>query len=55
MPGSGVFSPFDDGLVRLYAAHHIVALYRQDLLQGMGCAVRFQRPNLHFPKRWPPN
>ena len=38
----------DDGLVGLDAAHDIVGLHGQDLLQGVGRAVGFQRPHFHF-------
>src|SRR3954466_11910785 len=38
----------DDGFVRLDAAHHVVALDRQELLQDVRGAVRLERPNLHL-------
>ena len=37
-----------DRLVHLGAAGDVVRLHRQHLLQGVGRAVRFERPPLHF-------
>src|SRR5216684_3168640 len=37
-----------DGLVHLRATRDVVRLHGQHLLQGVGSAVRFQRPHLHF-------
>ena len=38
----------DDRLVSLGAAHHVVGLDGQDLLQDVGGAEAFERPNLHL-------
>src|SRR5258707_3964859 len=38
----------DDGLVNLGAAIDIVRFRREQLLQDVRCAVRFQRPYFHF-------
>src|SRR5690606_13861716 len=38
----------DDGFVHPRPALHVVALDRQELLQGIGCAVRLHGPHLHF-------
>ena len=38
----------DDGLVDLDATGHVVGLDRQQLLQGVGGAVRLHRPDLHL-------
>ena len=37
-----------DGLVHLGAAGNVVRLHGQHLLQRVGGAIRFQRPNLHL-------
>src|SRR6188768_3774625 len=37
-----------DGFVHAGAALHVVALYRQELLEGIGRAVRFHGPDFHF-------
>src|SRR5256885_7264642 len=38
----------DDGLVRLDAAHYVVRLDGQDLLEDVRRAVSLERPNLHL-------
>src|SRR3954452_22072851 len=38
----------DDGLVDLHAAEHVVGLDGEQLLQGVGGAVRLHRPYLHL-------
>src|ERR1700741_2612107 len=40
----------DDRLVDLGPAGDVVRLHRQHFLQGVGGAVGFQRPDLHFPE-----
>ena len=45
----GVF-PLHNGLVYASAPFHIITLYRQKLLQGIGGPVSFQGPHLHLPK-----
>ena len=47
-PGLGTFWPFDDGLIGLHTADHIVGLNRQDFLQGIGSAISFQSPHFHL-------
>ena len=39
---------FDDGLVSLGTTHHVIRLDGQDLLQDIGGAESFERPNLHL-------
>src|SRR5690242_13909715 len=46
--GLGDVVALDDGLVHLHAAGHVVGLDRQQLLQGVGGAVRLERPHLHL-------
>ena len=45
---SGQVLALDDRLVSLGAAHHVVGLDGQDLLQDVGGAEAFERPNLHL-------
>src|ERR1700730_4930618 len=40
----------DDGLVNLRAAIDVVGLCREQLLQDVRSAVRFERPHFHFPE-----
>src|ERR1017187_9989949 len=39
---------FDDGLVNLGAAIHVIGLRGQQFLQDVRCSVRFQGPDFHF-------
>src|SRR5262245_6654316 len=39
---------FDDGLVHARAAHHVVRLDGQELLQAVGSAIGLHRPDLHL-------
>ncbi len=50
MPASKVSSPRTMALVDLGAAGHVVRLHRQHFLQGVGGAVGFESPDLHFPE-----
>src|SRR5215203_972067 len=52
-PRLGDVLPLNDRLVALDPANPIVALYRQELLQGMRSTVRFQSPHLHLTKTLP--
>ena len=46
--GLEIVLALDDALVDLGAARHVVGLDREHLLQGIGGAVGFQRPDLHL-------
>src|SRR6478609_11012727 len=46
--GLGDVLALDDGLVDLHAAEHVVGLDGEELLQGVGGAVRLEGPDLHL-------
>ena len=46
--GLGNIFALNDRLVSLHSSDHVIRLDRQDLLQGISCAVSFQRPDFHL-------
>ena len=54
-PGFHDVLAFDDGLVGLHAAQHIVGLDRKQFLQHIGRTVGLKAQTSISPKRWPPN
>ena len=53
MLGLHVVITSHDVLVHLRSAGHVIRLDGQHLLQRVGRAVRFQRPDLHFTEPLP--